>query len=64
MKIFFLIPSGRFGGSCVGLILAFAGNKVFGKSNGIKGFDGMVKSEAAAKINPPVTKYEAYVPMT
>ena len=43
----------------MGLILLFAGrsvSKLF-KSSGIKGLDGIVNSEAAAKIKPPVTRY-------
>ena len=43
----------------MGFILLFAGrsvSKLF-KSSGIKGLDGIVKSEAAAKIKPPVTRY-------
>ena len=51
----------------MGLILLFAGrsvSKLF-KSSGIKGLDGIVNSEAAAKIKPPVTRYPGnrkYIP--
>ena len=46
----------------MGLTLLFAGSRVskLFKSSGIKGLDGIVRREAAAKIKPPVTKYPAY----
>ena len=55
-NILLIIPSGKFAGSWYGLTLEFAAGSSEFSSKGIDGFEGILISEAAAKIKLPVTK--------